>query len=563
MEEFGACLNANVYDSILVALVRKGQLGLALSIFCKLLEASNGNDNGDSIVCSLPGSVAINELLVALRKADRIAEFKQVFNKLRGKKEFELDTYGYNICFDSFGCWGDLAASLCLFKDMKLKEKSLNSGSFGPDLCTYNSIIHVLCSVGKVKDTLVVWEESKVSGHEPDAFTYRILIQGCSKLYKINDAMEIFSEMQYNGFAPDTDGVRASCWTYNVLIDGLFRNDRAEAAYTLFCDLKKKGQFVDGVTYSIVVLQLCREGQLEEALRLAEEMEARGFLVDLVTITSLLVGFYKQGWWDWTERLMKHIHGGYLVPNVLKWKANMETKLKNPPKNSKDYTYLFPSRGDFTEMGSYAGQAIGSTFDSLDCDEKDQEMSFIESDQWSSSPYMDRLANQVKSTEHSSRLFSLIRGAKSLKKGDCYTYNSIMSSFVKKGYINEAWSVLNEMDEKVCPADIATYNLIIQGLGKTGRADIASSVLEKLMKHGGYLDIVMYNTLINALGKAGYIDEASRLFEQMRLSGINPDVITYNTFIEVHTKAGQLKDAYRYLKMMLDAGVLRTMLRTP
>ncbi|TYJ26809.1 hypothetical protein E1A91_A07G146800v1 [Gossypium mustelinum] len=621
MEESGACLNASVYDSVLVALARKGQVGLALSMFCKLLEACNGNDNGNSVVSSLPGSVAINELLVALKKADMRAEFKQIFDKLREKKDFELDTCGYNICIHTFGCWGDLAASLSLFKEMKQKEKSSSSCSFGPDLCTYNSLIHILCSVGKVKDALIVWEELKVSGHEPDVFTYRILIQGCSKSYKINDAMKIFSEMQYNGFAPDTvvynsllnglfkarklmeacqlfekmvqDGVRASCWTYNIMIDGLFRNGRAEAAYTLFCDLKKKGQFVDGVTYSIVVLQLCREGQLEEALQLVEEMEDRGFLVDLVTITSLLVGFYKQGRWDWTERLMKHIRGGNLVPNVLKWKANMEALMKNPPKNRKDYTPLFPSRGDFSEIRSYAGQAMGNNVDSKDCDEKDQKMPFIETDQWSSSPYMDQLANQVKSTEHSSRLFSLRRGQRVKEKGigsfdvdmvntflsiflakgklslACklfevftdmgvdpvsYTYNSIMSSFVKKGYINEAWGVLNEMDEKVCPTDVATYNLIIQGLGKMGRADIASSILEKLMKQGGYLDLVMYNTLINALGKAGYINEASKLFEQMRSSGINPDVISYNTLIEVHTKAGQLKDAYRYLKMMLDAG---------
>ncbi|KAK8495427.1 hypothetical protein V6N12_044401 [Hibiscus sabdariffa] len=247
---------------------------------------------------------------------------------------------------------------------MKLKEKSLNSGSFSPDLCTYNSLIHVLCSVGK-------------------------------------------------------DGVRASCWTYNILIDGLFRNGRAEAAYTMFCDLKKKGQFVDGVTYSIVVLQLCKD-RLEEALRLVEEMEARGFLVDLVTITSLLVEFYKQGRWDWTERLMKHIRDGHLVPNVLKWKANMETLMKKTPKNRKDYTPLFPSRGDFSEMRSYAGQATGSNDDFEYCDEKGQEMSFIETDQWSSSPYMDQLANQVKSTEHASRLFSLIRGAKSSRKGDWF-----------------------------------------------------------------------------------------------------------------------------------------------
>ncbi|XVF33052.1 hypothetical protein REPUB_Repub17cG0135100 [Reevesia pubescens] len=624
MEELGACLNPSVYNSVLVALVRKDRVGLALCIFCKLLDACNGNDNGNSVVSSLHGSFAVNELLVALRKADMRAEFKKVFDKLRAKKEFELDTCGYNICIHSFGCWGDLAASLSLFKEMKQKEKSLFSGLFGPDLCTYNSLIHVLCLVGKVKDALVVWEELKVSGHEPDAFTYRILIQGCSKSYRMDDATKIFSEMQYNGFALGTvvynsllngffkarkvmeacqlfekmvqDGVRPSCWTYNILIDGLFRNGRAEAAYTMFCDLKKKGQFVDGVTYSIVVLQLCREGHLEEALQLVEEMEARGFVVDLVTITSLLIGFHKQGRWDWTERLMKHIRDGNLVPNVLKWKANMEALMKNPPKNRKDYTSLFPYKGDFREILSLlgsAGQAMGTNVDSEDCEERGQEMLAIETDQWSSSPYMDQLANQVKSTEHSSQLFSLNRGQRVQEKGissfdvdmvntflsiflakgklslACklfeiftdmgvdpvdYTYNSIMSSFVKKGYINEAWGVLNEMDEKLCPADIATYNLIIQGLGKMGRADIASSVLDKLMEQGGYLDIVMYNTLINALGKAGRIGEASKLFEQMRNSGINPDVITYNTLIEVHTKAGRLKDAYKFLKMMLDAG---------
>ncbi|RWR91895.1 pentatricopeptide repeat-containing protein [Cinnamomum micranthum f. kanehirae] len=47
------------------------------------------------------------------------------------------------------------------------------------------------------------------------------------------------------------DGVKASSCSYNILIDGLFRNGRAVAGYTLFCDLKKKGPFVDAITYSI------------------------------------------------------------------------------------------------------------------------------------------------------------------------------------------------------------------------------------------------------------------------------------------------------------------------
>lgn len=614
MEALGASLDAYVYNSAVLALVRKNKPRLALSMFMKLLETSSGN--GSSVPCE---PIACNELLVSLRRAGMRNEFKKVFHSLRDKK-VALDTWGYNICIHSFGCWGDLETSLRLFKEMK--ESS--GGSHGsPDLCTYNSLIHVLCLVGKVKDALIVWEELKCSGHEPDAYTYRILIQGCSKSYQIEDATKIFSEMKCNGFQPDTivynslldvflkarklteacqlfermiqDGVRATSWTYNILVDGLIKNGRAVAGYTLFCDLKKKGQFVDRVTYSIIILHLCRECQIDEALQLVEEMESRGFVVDLVTITSILIGLYKQGRSDATERLMRHIRDANLLHNILRWKADMEAVMNNPQRTRKDFTPIFPAKGDFNEfidLMSVDG-GPGTCTSSLDGEHSDFETDHADVDEWSSSPYMDQLANDVKSNSYIFKWFSLSKGRRVQAKGmssfdidmvntylsiflskgklsvACklfqiftdmgadavsYTYNSIMSSFLKKGYFDQAWGVLNEMGENLCPADVATYNIIIQSLGKMGRADLASSILDKLLEDGGYLDIVMYNTLINALGKAGRVEEALKLFEQMRTSGINPDVVTFNTLIEVHAKAGRLKDAHKFLRMMLDAG---------
>ncbi|KAL6504024.1 hypothetical protein OROGR_025947 [Orobanche gracilis] len=600
-----SCLSPDVYSPVLVALVRKNQISIALSIFLKLL---NSSTVGNSVV--IPDAIACNELFVGLKKSGMKEEFRQVFRQLRGTRLYPLDRWGYNICIHTLGSWGDLNTALSLFKEMKAK-----SGLFDPDLCTYNSLIHVLCLLGKMKDALIVWEELKnSSGHEPDAFTYRILIQGCSKSYRINDAMKIFGEMQYNGIRVDTlvynslldgllkskklieacnlfekmtddDGVRASSWTYNILIDGLYKNRRPEAAYTLFSDLKKKGNnFVDGVSYSIVILHFCREGNLEEALKLVEEMEARGFIVDLVTVTSLLMALYRRGQWDLTERLMKkHIRDGNLVLSILKWKSAMESSMKGPQSKSRDLMPIFPLRNDISEILNLGNREI-----------EDLEELGNERDEWSSSPYMDMLANKFASNSRNlSQSFTMSRGVRVMAKDEetfdvdmmntylsiflakgklslaCklfeiftsmgvdpvgYTYNSIMSSFVKKGYFREAWGVLDAMGETVIPADIATYNIVIQGLGKMGRADLANAVLEKLMKEGGYLDIVMYNTLINALGKAGRVDEANELFRQMKMSGINPDVVSYNTLIEVHTKAGRLKDAYKVLKKMLDDG---------
>ncbi|EYU39754.1 hypothetical protein MIMGU_mgv1a001778mg [Erythranthe guttata] len=582
-------LSPDIYSPVIVALIRKNQISIALSIFLKLLDSSSSE---------IPDAIACNELLVALKKSDMKDEFKQVFAKLRKTKLYPLDRCGYNICIHTLGCWGDLSTSLNLFKEMK-RETNIR---LNPDLCTYNSLIHVLCLLGKVKDALIVWEELKASsGHEPDAFTYRILIQGCCKSYRINEAVKIFSEMQYNGIKTETvvynslldgllksrklveacnlfekmaddDGARATCWTYNILIDGLYKNGRAEAAYTMFCDLKRKGNnFIDGVSYSIVVLQLCREDQLEEAVRLVEEMEARGFVVDLVTITSLLSALYRRGQWDSTEGLMKYIRDRNLVSSLLKWKSSMEASLRSPQSKKRDFTPFFPPISNIAEILNLAKSS-----------ETHCEGVEVEKDEWSSSPYMDELANKFVSRDTPSQSFSMSRGVRVMAKGEdsfdidmgklslacklfeiftdmgvdptSYTYNSIMSSFVKKGYFKEAWGVLHAMGETVNPTDVATYNVIIQGLGKMGRADLANSVLEKLREEGGYLDIVMYNTLINALGKDGRLDEANELFGQMKSSGINPDVVTYNTLIEVHSKAGRLKDAYKFLRKMLDDG---------
>ncbi|KAI9121673.1 hypothetical protein K1719_008706 [Acacia pycnantha] len=106
MEQLGATLNPQMFNSVLIALVRNNQVRFALFIFLKLLDAES---NGCGDVGFAPNS------------------FKKVFERLRKKKEFKFDIRGYNICIYAFGCWGDLSTSLSLFKEMRERE-SMNLG---------------------------------------------------------------------------------------------------------------------------------------------------------------------------------------------------------------------------------------------------------------------------------------------------------------------------------------------------------------------------------------------------------------------------------------------------
>jgi pentatricopeptide repeat protein len=544
-----------------------------------------------------------------------VDSFVDVFHKL-SDRNLTFSTFTYNICINAFSCFGGhfLPLSLSLFQKMKTSDPPVS-----PDLCTYNSLLRALCLNGNVENALIVFHDIKASGHEPDLYTYRHLIQGCCKTCHINDALRLFDEMQTSGISGDTvlyntlldgllkarrldeacklfekmayEGICASMYSFNTLIHGLFKNGRPVAGFILFCELKKKkGTFVDGISYSIVVTELCKEGQVEEALELVREMDERGFVVDLVTVSSLLIGFHKSKRLDLAERLMRSVRYSSVVPSVIQWKESMEAAMRSPPDKGKDYTPLFPFGGSLDDVYNVVGLKVSQDTGAACLDQEEVK------DEWSPSPYLDKLAESTVSIVNfdsafmhpggkrvhglgdktfdvdmvntylsiflskgklsiACKLFELFAALHREEGANSYTYNSFMSSFVKKGYLREAWAVLHEMGDKLCPRDIATYNVIIQGLGKLGRAEVASSVLTQLSKKGGYLDIVMYNTLINALGKGGQTDEATKLFDQMLMSGVNPDVVTFNTLIEVNAKAGRVKEAHKYLRKMLLSGL--------
>ncbi|PON71316.1 Pentatricopeptide repeat [Parasponia andersonii] len=103
MEELGTSSNTQMYNFVLVALVRKNEVGLPLSFFFKLLKDET----------QLPNSITCNELLSALRKMDLRGEFKRVFDKLERKRDdptkifseiqhngYSCDTVAYNSLID-------------------------------------------------------------------------------------------------------------------------------------------------------------------------------------------------------------------------------------------------------------------------------------------------------------------------------------------------------------------------------------------------------------------------------------------------------------------------------
>ncbi|CAK7356324.1 unnamed protein product [Dovyalis caffra] len=104
---------------------------------------------------------------------------------------------------------------------------------------------------------------------------------------------------------------------------------------------------------------------------------------------------------------------------------------------------------EFSEVLAHASTMPKVSIDSPDSGSddgatKDEKSSAADTDQWSSSPYMDHFVNQAKSTDLSSQLYSLVRrgvvGQRVQDKGadsfDIDMVKTFLSVFLAKGQIS-------------------------------------------------------------------------------------------------------------------------------
>nr|DAD47350.1 TPA_asm: hypothetical protein HUJ06_017287 [Nelumbo nucifera] len=143
---------------------------------------------------------------------------------------------------------------------------------------------------------------------------------------------------------------------------------------------------------------------------------------------------------------MKHVRDVTLLPNVIKWRYNMEASMRDPQNRQKDFTPMFPSEGSISEIMSFIASLskdadIDSQIDSENGRSQSEDETSSSIDHWSSSPYVDQLANEVKSTNYS-QLFSKSKGrrvqGRSNDSFDIDMINTFLSVFLAKGKLSFA-----------------------------------------------------------------------------------------------------------------------------
>ncbi|KAK9132778.1 hypothetical protein Scep_012306 [Stephania cephalantha] len=123
----------------------------------------------------------------------------------------------------------------------------------------------------------------------------------------------------------------------------------------------------------------------------------------------------------------------------------------------------------------------------------------------------------------------------------------MIMGYASSGKFDEAYKLLERQKEKGSIPSVVAYNSIINCLGKKGRVDEALRVFEE-MKKDAEPNLSTYNSLIDMFCKARNLGSASEIQNGMEQVGLFPNILTVNIMVDRLCKAKKLDKLTTSLK---------------
>ncbi|CAN7041787.1 unnamed protein product [Brassica rapa subsp. trilocularis] len=133
---------------------------------------------------------------------------------------------------------------------------------------------------------------------------------------------------------------------------------------------------------------------------------------------------------------------------------------------------------------------------------------------------------------------------------DVFTYNAVLRLMMRKEvFFMLAFAVYNEMLKCNCAPNRYTFGVLMDGLYKKGRMNDAQKMFDDMTGRGILPDRVTYTILISGLCQRGSVEDARKLFHEMKEAGEAPDSVACNALLDGFCKLGRMVEAFQLLRM--------------
>ncbi|PHU08124.1 hypothetical protein BC332_24613 [Capsicum chinense] len=138
---------------------------------------------------------------------------------------------------------------------------------------------------------------------------------------------------------------------------------------------------------------------------------------------------------------------------------------------------------------------------------------------------------------------------------DAFCYGAVINGYCNTGNMSKALAFHDKMETKGIKSNCVIVSSILQCLCKNGKESDAVDQFSRFKNKGIFLDEVAYNGVIDALCKLGRFEEAEKLLDEMKGKRMTPDIVHYTTLINGYCLHGRILDAMGLFDKMKEKGL--------
>ncbi|QCD91214.1 pentatricopeptide repeat-containing protein At2g17525, mitochondrial [Vigna unguiculata] len=497
LDEMPQSLGAPPNDAIFVTIIRCLGRARMIRTVIKVLDLAYKFHGSPSLKI-------FNSILDVLVKED-IDMAREFYRKSMMASGVEGDDYTFGI----------LMKGLCLtnrigegFKLLQL----IKSRGVTPNTVVYNTLLHALCRNGKVGRARSLMSEME----EPNDVTFNILISGYCKEGNSVQPLVLLEKSFSLGFVPDVV-------TVTKVLEILCSAGRATEAADVLERVESMGGSLDVVAYNTLIKGFCGVGKVKVGLHFLKQMESKGCLPNVDTYNALISGFCESGMLDLALDLFNDMKIDGIQWNFVTF--------------------------DSLIRGLCSEGRIEDGFSILELMEESKEGS-----KGRISPYNSIIYGLFKQNRFDEAAEFLTKMGNMFPRA--VDRSQKILEHCKKGSIEDAKRVYDEMTDEGGIPSILVYNCLVHGFSQQGSIREAVELMNEMIAHNCFPIPSTFNAVITEFCRQGKVENALKLVEDITSRGCAPNTETYSPLIDVLCRKGDLQKSMQVFREMVDKGIL-------
>lgn len=133
------------------------------------------------------------------------------------------------------------------------------------------------------------------------------------------------------------------------------------------------------------------------------------------------------------------------------------------------------------------------------------------------------------------------------------SYGILIKSQCELGSPESAMGTLKEMEDKNAEITTIAYTTVVDALYRKGKIEEAEKIWNEMRGKGGSLDVAAYNVKLRHTHQQKP-EEVLKLMEEMGASGVEPDIVSFNYLLKCYCANNQMEDVKRVYKGLWELG---------